>query len=119
MSEADNNLPHDLISCGCLFFGGCRKEGNLLIDCKNAVRICITPGVPFSAAGSLDQDVLTHYSGPSSADGTNFFFHQLIKIQDNESKHARSNSLQDWRQDVNFHARAHRRNHKYSLLRFI
>lgn len=30
------------------------------------------------------------------------FFHQLIKIQDNESKHASSNSQQQWRQDVNF-----------------
>lgn len=30
------------------------------------------------------------------------FFHQLIKIQDNESKHASSNSQQCWRQDVNF-----------------
>ena len=30
------------------------------------------------------------------------FFHQLIKIQDNESKHARSNSQQPRRQDVNF-----------------
>lgn len=54
MSEEDNNLPHDLISCSCLFLGGCKEGGNLLIDCKNAVRMCITCRVPFSAAGSLD-----------------------------------------------------------------
>lgn len=48
------------------------------------------------------------------------FFHQLIKIQDNDSKHARSNSLQDWREDVKLLARIFRRNHKkHRLLSFI
>lgn len=36
--------------------------------------VSVTYRVPFSAAGSLQQDVLTLYSGPSSADGTIFFF---------------------------------------------
>lgn len=75
------------------------------------MRVSITCRVPFSAAGTLDQDVLTHYSGLSSADETNFFFHQLIKIQDNELKRARSNSLQDWREDVKLLACVYRRNH--------
>lgn len=86
MSKGENTLSHDLISWQLVRSGECKKEGNLY--CKNAVWICATCRVPFSAAGSLDQDVLTHYSGPSSADGTIFsvffFFHQLIKIQDNE-----------------------------------
>lgn len=83
------------------------------------MRVSLTRRVPFSAAGSLDQDVFTHYSGPSSADETNFF-HQLIKIQDNDLKHARSKSLQDWREDVKLLARIFRRNHKkHRLLSFI
>ncbi|OPJ66782.1 hypothetical protein AV530_016769 [Patagioenas fasciata monilis] len=36
----------------------------------------------------------------------------MIKIQDNELKYTRSNSLQKRRRDVNFHAHANRRNRK-------
>lgn len=72
--EADDSLAHDLMSYGSLLFWRCREDRDVLNDYKNAVRICITCRDPFSAAGSLDQDVLTHHAGPSSDDGTNFFF---------------------------------------------
>lgn len=46
------------------------------------------------------------------------FFHHLIKIHDNESKHATSNSQQHRRQDVNFykHKHAYKERHYMELI---
>lgn len=78
ITKADNN---DLMSNGSLLFWKCREDRDILIDYKNTVWICIAYRHPFSAAGSLDQDVLTHHAGPSSDDGTNFFFISWLRFK--------------------------------------
>lgn len=83
-----------------LLCGG--KYRDQVTICWTAEETCqVKRSTPMSGCWEAYQNVLTHYPEPSSADETNFF-HQLIKIQDNESKHASSNSQQHWRQDVSF-----------------